>query len=199
MSVIRAFIAINLSQEILRKLDQLITELKEIFAGVPLQWVAAHNIHLTIKFLGDVQVQNLESIKSLLKVEASRYPQFEIHITKLGVFPSISRPRVVWVGVEAPTGLFSLQKGIEEGIARLGYPPEERKFSAHLTLARLSKRATPDDSRYLGEILGNVNVVSLGVTPVQEIHLYQSELNPRGSIYTMLFSAPLKQQNQSSK
>jgi 2'-5' RNA ligase len=193
MNVIRAFIAIDLSQEIIGKLDQLIAEFKGKFPGIPLQWVAAHNIHLTIKFLGDMPVENLEKITSLLQAEAIRHSKFEISIAKLGVFPSRSRPRVIWVGVDTPPELCALQKGIEQETAHLGYSLEDRNFSPHLTLARLSKRATADDSRYLGEILGNVIVGSLGITPVQEIHLYRSELNPHGSIYTSLFSAPLKQ------
>lgn len=192
MNVIRAFIAIDLSQEVIHKLDHFIAGLKEKLAGVPLQWVVTHNIHLTIKFLGDTPIEILEKITNILLVEASRHEQFEMKVAKLGVFPSNTRPRVVWVGIDAPD-LYSLQKGIEGELALIGLPAENRKYSPHLTLARLSKRANSDDSRHLGEFLCHIKGESLGISQVHDIHLYRSELNPRGSIYTRLFSAPLKQ------
>jgi 2'-5' RNA ligase len=191
MVVIRAFIAINLSPEIRHSLDEVSNKLKERLPGVPVRWVPVENIHLTIKFLGDVSVSNLEMLQKLLRVEASQHSPFEFSVGNMGAFPSISRPRVIWVGVEAPDELHTLQHGIEMETARLGYAREKRSYSPHLTLGRVSRNADSADTRRIREVLKNCTVGFLGAARVQEVHLYRSELKPAGAIYTQIFSAPL--------
>jgi 2'-5' RNA ligase len=196
MNLIRAFIAINLSPEIIRGLDQALSQLKERAPGKTVRWVAAGNIHLTIKFLGDVSVANLEMLKSVIRVEANRHVPFEIRVGNLGAFPSFKRPRVVWVGVEAPSELLALQRAIETETRRLGYPPEERPFSPHLTLGRAARNAAVEGVRRLSESLIDMKVGFLGAVTIQEVHLYRSDLQAGGSIYTRLFTAPLSAANQ---
>jgi 2'-5' RNA ligase len=191
MSVVRAFIAIDLSTEIRIRLDHVIAHMKSSMQDTPLRWTPAGNIHLTMKFLGDVSVSNLEILKKILQAESARHHQFEISVGQVGAFPSIHRPRVVWAGVEAPAELAAVQSGIENELARLGYAREEREFSPHLTLGRVSRNATPLEIRGIGDRLGKVKVGYLGATAVKEIHLYKSDLRPEGSQYTRLFSAPL--------
>ena len=145
MSVIRAFIAISLSSEIHQKLDEVIYGLKNRLPKAPIRWVPANNIHLTLKFLGDVSVSNLEILTKMIQAEVSRHEPFEISVGELGVFPSAHRPRVIWVGIEAPQELYSLHHGIETEMHRLGYAAEERPFSPHLTLGRVSRNARADD------------------------------------------------------
>lgn len=193
MNVIRAFIAISLSEEIYNNLDKVLIELKGRLSHAPLRWTPSKNIHLTIKFLGDVSTANLELLTKMLQSEAARHPSFEISVGDLGVFPSMRRPRVVWVGVKAPPELQSLQRGVESEMARLGYAHEERPFSPHLTLGRVSRNANPGDLRQIGEVLESFKVGYLGAACVQAVHLYRSDLQPGGSIYTCLFSAPLIQ------
>jgi 2'-5' RNA ligase len=192
MSVIRAFIAIELSAEIQRALEQVSDQLKGQLGKVPVRWVPVKNIHLTLKFLGDVSPANLEVLEGILLAEASRCAPFEVSIDKLGAFPSTRRPRVIWVGVEAPAELAHLQRALDEATARLGYPPEERGFSPHLTLGRISRNAGNEDVRRIGQVLEGATIGKLGAMQVQKVNLYRSDLQPTGAVYTCLYSANFK-------
>jgi 2'-5' RNA ligase len=191
MNVIRAFIAISLSPEIYRSLDQVMLHLQERLPDAPVRWVVVKNIHLTIKFLGEVSISNLELLTKILHAEASHHQPFEISVGDLGAYPSIKRPRVIWVGVEAPPELHALQRGIETETTRLGYVRENRGFSPHLTLGRVSRSANSLDIRRISDILGNCKVGYLGAARVQGVNLYRSDLQPSGAVYTEIFSAPL--------
>jgi len=173
------------------RLEKLASQLKDRLAGVPIRWVSANNIHLTLKFIGDVSVSNLEMLKKILQAEATRHHPLEISVGGIGAFPSLHRPRVIWVGVEAPQELSNIQVGIEAEMARLGYAREERDFSPHLTLGRVSRNATPAEIRSIGNVLGALKVGFLGAASLAEVHLYKSDLNPDGALYTRLFSTPL--------
>ena len=191
MNVIRAFIAIDLTAEITQKLEQVLAELKARLPANAIRWVAAQNIHLTIKFLGDVAIHKQGPLTKILQTEASRHAAFDIQVGELGVFPNLRRPHVVWIGVKAPPELVVLQNGVESGMAQLGYPPEERPFSPHLTLGRVSRNASPDELRRISDALSKRQVDWLGEVHVQAVHLYRSDLQPGGSIYTRLFTANL--------
>jgi len=193
MSVIRAFIAIDLSPEILHRLEQVSVLLKTRLEGVPVRWALVDNIHLTLKFLGDVSLANVEMLKNILKTEVNEHHAFEISVGGLGAFPSSRRPRVVWVGLEAPAELMAVQNGVESAMARLGYAREERPFSAHLTLGRVSRNAIGRDERLIGEAIEAIKLGFLGVTRVNEVHLYKSDLHPNGAVYTRLSTASLKE------
>jgi len=191
MSVIRAFIAISLSDEIQRSLDQVISNIRGRLPGKPIRWVVSTNIHLTLKFLGDVSISNLELLTKMLVAEVSRHPCFEISVGKLGVFPSIHRPHVIWVGVEAPHELGALHRGIDVEMTRLGYSQEAREFSPHLTLGRVSRSANSQDYQQIAQVLGTCKVGFLGALRVQSVDLYRSDLRPSGAVYTRLHSAML--------
>jgi 2'-5' RNA ligase len=192
MSIIRAFIAIDLTPEIHLRLEEVMVNFKAQLSGVPIRWVPAVNIHLTLKFLGDVSLANLKILTDMLQTEVSGHHQFDISVGGSGAFPSPHRPRVIWVGVEAPPELTTVQNGIETSTAHLGYAREERAFSPHLTLGRVSRNATSQDVRMISKALENVKVGFLGATCVQQVHLYRSDLNPTGAVYSQIFSATLK-------
>ena len=191
MSVIRAFIAIDLAPDIRRKLDQVSFGLKQLMTEGLVRWVSADNIHLTLKFLGDVSVANLETLKEILRQEASACAPFDIRVEELGAFPTLHRPRVIWVNVHGPQELVALQQSIDEETARLGYAREERAFSPHLTLGRVSRRASPGEVRRLGEILASAHPEHPGAMRVDAVHLFRSDLRPSGAVYTCLDTAPL--------
>jgi 2'-5' RNA ligase len=191
MVFIRSFIAINLSSEIEKNLGEVSSKLKERLPDVPVRWVPTPNIHLTIKFLGDVSVSNIEVLKKILKSEAGRHAPFVFSVGHLGAYPSMSRPRVIWVGVEAPAEMHALQRGIDIETARLGYAREKRKFSPHLTLGRVSRGAGSGDINNIRDVLNNCKVGFLGAARVSGVHLYQSELRPNGAEYSRLFTASL--------
>lgn len=193
MSVIRAFIAIELNAEIQKRLDEITAGLKRQLPQVPVRWVPANNIHLTIKFLGDVSLANLEILTDILKTEAAAHQSFEISVGGIGAFPNNHRPRVIWVGVEAPSNLAMIQSAVEAVTARVGYPREERPFSAHLTVGRVSRNAASEEAHLITKVLETNRVGFLGAARVQEICLFRSDLRPSGAVYTRIFSAPLGQ------
>ena len=192
MSVIRAFIAISVSKEIYGRLDAIIADLTERLPDAPLRWVPTRNIHLTIKFLGNVSESNMEVLKNTLQREISSNPSFEISVGRFGAFPSVNRPRVLWVGMEAPKQLFTIQAGVENLAARLGYPKEDRPFSPHLTLARVARNASPQEVRSISQTVSGYEVGFLGAFRVGEIHVYRSDLQRDGAVYTRLFSVGLQ-------
>ncbi len=191
VSVIRAFIAVDLTPEIYQRLEQVSAQIRQRLGEAPVRWAPVENIHLTLKFLGDVSLTNLEMLKKLLQAEVAGHRIFEISVGGIGSFPTIHRPRVVWVGVEAPPELGSLQCGIETEMERLGYAREDRPFSAHLTMGRVSRNATSQEVRKIGEALDSIKVGFLGVAQIREVHLYKSDLKPKGAIYTRIFTTPL--------
>lgn len=191
MSVIRAFIAIDLTDDIRSGLDQVSNKLRQRLDDIPVRWVPVKNIHLTLKFLGEVSLANLEILKKILQSEAANHRLLEVSIGGLGAYPNLRRPRVIWIGVEAPPELAALQRGIEIEMARIGYARENRPFSPHLTLGRVSRTASPQDTRRIGEALEALKVGFLGLVCIREIQLYRSDLKPNGAIYTCLFSTPL--------
>jgi 2'-5' RNA ligase len=191
MSLIRSFIAIELPQSIQQQLDQAIEELHQNMAGSPIRWLSGGNIHLTLKFLGDISLANLEVLKEMIQTEAASHKHFEFSIGGIGAFPSMHRPRVIWTAIESPPALGNLQAGIENCLARLGYAREERPFSPHLTLGRISRSATVSDVRHIADQLQHARVGFIGLVQVREVSLFRSDLRPGGAVYTRLLSAPL--------
>jgi 2'-5' RNA ligase len=193
MSVIRAFIAIELTAEIQNRLDEVTTAFKKQLNGVPVRWVPAGNIHLTLKFLGDVSVANVKILCDILKTEVAGHRPFEDSVGGAGAFPNNRRPRVIWVGVEAPSELTMVQSGVDAAMERLGYAREDRPFSPHLTVGRISRNANSDDTRLISKVLETCRVGFLGAACVQEICLFRSDLQPTGAVYTRIFDAVLSQ------
>lgn len=192
MSVIRAFVAIELSTEIYARLNEVEDQLQERMDAEVIRWVPSQNIHLTLKFLGDVSLANLEVLKKILESEVAKHMPFEISVGELGAFPSIRRPRVIWVGVQAPPDLGLLQHGIETEMAGLGYAPEDREFSPHLTLGRVSRNASSQELKNVGDVLASSKVSYLGATRVTDVNLFRSDLKPGGAVYSKLMVAPLR-------
>jgi RNA 2',3'-cyclic 3'-phosphodiesterase len=190
MNAIRSFIAIELPQAIQQKLDEIMTSLKSPRTST-VRWVPAHNIHLTIKFLGDVSPVNMETLMKMLKAEVSLQRAFSISIAGVGAFPTIHRPRVLWVGITAPPQLASLVRLVEGETEKLGYGTEERPFSPHLTLGRVSQNATPEQVHQVAEALVGLKVGELGTAEVRELLLFKSDLKPTGAEYTPLLKVPL--------
>jgi RNA 2',3'-cyclic 3'-phosphodiesterase len=194
MAVIRAFIAIKLPTEVQHSLEEVVRQFRQRLQTLPgsvVRWVPSENIHLTLKFLGDVSLANLDMLKEMLLTEVKVHPSFEFSVGGVGAFPNARHPRVVWVGVKAPQELPALQSAIENKMEKLGYTREERPFSPHLTLGRVSRNATIQEAHQVGEALQVVKVGFLGLVCAQGVSLFKSDLQPTGSVYTCLLSAPL--------
>jgi len=188
----RAFIALELSEEIKEELSRLEAELKKSDADV--KWVKPENIHLTIKFLGNIQEttegNKIEQIKKILDGISSQTKPFGISLFKLGVFPSLDYPRVIWTGIDKNGNAFAEKIAvlIEEKLEMVGFPKEKRPFSAHLTLGRVRS------GRNKAELKQKVSslVVQIKSCTINHATLFQSTLTPRGAIYTPLYTATFK-------
>jgi RNA 2',3'-cyclic 3'-phosphodiesterase len=191
MNAIRSFIAIELPKTIQQQLDEIISRLKSRHTSA-VRWVPAHNIHLTIKFLGDVSPTNMDMLMNMLKAEVSQQPVFSISVGGLGAFPTPKRPRVLWIGIDAPAQLAGLVHLVEAETVKLGYLSEDRPFSPHLTLGRVSQNATPDQVRQIADALAAEQVGELGRAEVREVVLFKSELRPTGAEYAPLLKVPLQ-------
>ena len=191
MSLLRAFIAVEIPPEIHKAIDSRTASLRAALDSSLVRWVSTSNIHLTLKFLGDVSPANVEMLSQMLSVEVSKHESFAIEFGGLGAFPNPRRPRVIWIGIQAPAALEALQHGIEAAAATLGYPNEERPFSPHLTIGRVRQHASPAGLQKVRNALEETQVGSLGTTQVSAVHLFKSDLKPSGAVYTKLFSAPL--------
>ncbi len=191
MSVIRAFIAIDLPESLYAPLEQVSETLQGKLKDMPIRWVPVPNIHLTLKFLGDVSEKNIRMIREILFAEAASHKQFEVCVGGFGVFPNFTRPRVIWVGVEAPEELNQLYRRIDGETARLGYAPDKRKFNPHVTLGRVSRNANSKEVRFIGGELRNYKLGFLGAARIIEVHLFKSDLSPKGAVYTKLHTAYL--------
>ncbi len=192
--VIRTFIAVDLPPNVLDALGQISSHLQEKLPGTAVRWVNFEKMHLTLKFLGDISRENIEMVEKIIQTEASKHGAMEIGIGGLGAFPKARHPRVIWVGVEAPPDLFDLRRGIEDGVARLGYNYDKYEFTPHLTLGRISRKASARDVRLVGDVLHDFQVGFIGVARIEAVHLYKSDLHPDGAIYSRLYSAKLLDQ-----
>lgn len=191
VDVIRTFIAVDLPPDVLNALGQISSQLQEKLPGTPVRWVDFAKMHLTLKFLGDISKENIGMVEKILQSEASKRQVMEIGIGGIGAFPKTRHPRVIWIGVEAPAELKDLRRGIEDGVARLGYNYDKYEFTPHLTLGRISRKASARDVRTVGNVLNDFQVGFIGVARIDAVHLYQSDLLPEGAKYTRLYSAGL--------
>ena len=181
MERLRTFIAIELPATIREELCGLQEQLRS--PGLSAKWVFRDNIHLTLKFLGPVESGRLPAINSALEESLADEKTFSFNLEGLGVFPSLSRPRVVWVGIdEGKDELKRIAGKIEDALASIGFPKEERRFSAHITLSRVKREAQPGKLREKIEGLD----YSSGPITVSRIVTMKSNLTPEGPIYTRL-------------
>ena len=143
--MLRSFIAVEIPAEIQKAIAYAIASLKNTLPKPLIRWVAPLNVHLTLKFLGDVTPANLERLAETLKVESASHEKFSISIGGLGVFPTERRARVIWIGLDAPLALATLQRRVDAVAAQMGYPKEERPFSPHLTIGRIAQTVSASD------------------------------------------------------
>jgi RNA 2',3'-cyclic 3'-phosphodiesterase len=190
--MLRSFIAIEVPVEIQNAIAHSVAALKNALPKPLVHWVAPQNVHLTLKFLGDVSPSNLKQLAETLKVEAASHDMFSISAGGLGAFPSPRRARVIWVGLDAPPALGTLQNGVESAAAQLGYAQEQRSFSPHLTIGRVGQTVTASDLQQIRTALEATKVGILGTFRAEAVHIFKSELKPGGSVYTRLYSLSMK-------
>ncbi len=192
MGTLRTFIAIELSRELKDGLGRLQESLRGQMPPRSVRWVQPDGIHLTLKFLGDTPEDKLKAIEAALARAAAESAPFSFTVGSLGCFPNARQPRVVWVGLQEPTGaLARLQQAVEAHVAPLGFPTEKRPFSPHLTLGRVQKHASRSEVRQIGEVVAASTVGTLGQMVATAVSYIKSDLRPSGAVYTTLFEAKL--------
>jgi len=188
---LRAFIAVEIPLDIRQDIEHATSNLRR-GTGSLIRWVAVENMHLTLKFLGDIPTANVEVLTQMIRAEADSFNCFDIHLTGIGSFPNPKRPRVIYIGIQAPAELEAFQRQLESATRRLGYNSEERAFAPHLTIGRVRQNIPQDDQQKIRRALEASKIDSPGTAKVNSVHLYKSDLKPTGPVYTKLFSAHLK-------
>ncbi len=177
----RLFIAINLPEGIRQALWETAEPLRA--ARYPIRWVAAASLHLTLKFLGEVDPAREEVIARGMAAAVEGAKPFTLPVSGFGAFPSVQRPRVVWVGLEPVPPLELLQHRLEQEMERVGFPTEGRPFHPHLTLGRVKRDARQSALSGLATDLDSL--VYEAETLVESVDLMQSTLTPQGARYTL--------------
>jgi 2'-5' RNA ligase len=192
MEQVRCFIAIELPEEVKAGLKHLQAQLKS--GDQPgVKWVDPYSIHLTLKFLGSVDVDRLDPITAAMGEAAQGVPPFPLKVEGLGVFPNLRRVQVVWVGVSGEVDkLARLQQRLESNLARLGFAPEGRRFTPHLTLARLRDRASLDERQEFGQLVAGTKFEPAYSFQVDAVSLMRSQLTREGAIYSRISAVELK-------
>lgn len=191
MEQVRAFIAIELPQAAIEGLSAL-REMVQPREHPFVKWVDPGGIHLTLTFLGNVPQERVPRIAAAMEEGASGASPLRLHLGGMGAFPNLRRPRVVWVAVEGDVDrLAALKKGIDQALVPLGFRPEARPFTPHLTLGRVREGATPAEQQRLGQVVSGTEYRVDVSMEVGEVSLMRSRLTPAGAIYSRLAAVAL--------
>ncbi len=192
MEQIRSFIAVELPQEIKVELGRLEDRLAS-GSHAPVKWVDPDNMHLTLKFLGNISPGMTGRITSVIEESVRETHPLNLEIRGLGVFPNPRRVQIVWVGLSGEIDrLGQLQKRIESGLVPLGFKAESRGFTPHLTLARVRDHASPDERQTLGQLVTGARFTTDCKIKVDAINLMRSQLTREGPVYNRISSVALK-------
>ncbi len=192
MEQIRSFIAVELPEELKRDLTAIKLQLQSV-SRAPVKWVDLQGIHLTLKFLGNIDASITGKVTETIEEAVQGVHPFHLGAGGLGVFPSMKRVQVVWVGLSGEVDRLSqLQQRIESGLAPLGFARERRPFTPHLTLARIRDRATQNERQELGKLIADTSFETGCRIRVDTVHLMKSQLTREGPIYSRISSVKLK-------
>ena len=180
--MIRTFVALPIPDNLKEHLGKAIATLGNKNAGV--KWVRAENIHITLKFLGNISEDMITPLSQELDRAVEGFPPLHLGFSACGVFPNLKRPRVIWIGMKGDTALLSeIASSVDAACTGFGIPPEKRPFKAHITLGRLKVPSMVDlETKFIEEEFNATRVI-----------LYKSELLPQGARYTALHTSCLGQ------
>jgi 2'-5' RNA ligase len=182
MARIRCFLAVELPPPTLSKIGKIQDRLQTSRADV--RWVKPDRIHLTLKFFGNIEEEQVTHISSVMEAAAAQRTSFALSIEGLGAFPSSRNPRVIWLGLQGwEENLLPLQRDLEARLEAIGFPPEERSYRPHLTLGRVKSLK---EKRDLVDLIERERDVNIGSFVVDRLVLFRSDLRPTGPIYTPL-------------
>jgi 2'-5' RNA ligase len=183
----RLFIALELEPSVRKRLRETQESLRRNMDGGWVRWVQPDGIHLTLKFLGEVEASRVEGVNSAVEAQASRQPSCRFTVGGVGAFPNPERARVLWVGIrDAEDGVRGLQAGLEGALSQLGFEREGRRYTPHLTLGRVRDGTGRDSLARLAEALAAYTPPEPMQTSSETVMLVSSELRPGGPIHTIL-------------
>jgi 2'-5' RNA ligase len=192
MEQVRCFVAVELPEEVKSGLGDIQARLRS-GSQAPVKWVDPYGVHLTLKFLGGVDGDKITPISAAMAEAARGIVPFSLKVEGLGAFPNLRRVQVVWVGVSGEVDrLAELQQRLESNLAELGFAPEKRRFTPHLTLARVRDRASLAEREGLGQLIAATKFEAAAGFPVKEVSLMRSQLTREGALYSRLSAAALK-------
>lgn len=187
MAEIRSFIAAAISPALITRLATVQQQLRH--AGASVAWVRPEGMHLTLKFLGALPAERVPAIGDALEHVAGAFSSIDVSVDGAGAFPTLSRARVIWVGIGAGgDALCALAAAVDEATAALGFPREPRSFTPHLTLGRVK---SPEGLDRLIPLVQALASEHFGTMTVRSIDLMRSDLAPAGARYTVLRRLPL--------
>ncbi len=191
--MVRTFVAITLEPEVLQALEGVQTRLHALDGGRACRWIDTEGIHLTLHFLGDVPQARLSSVFDAVARGCQGFGPFDISIVGLGCFPNTRQPRIVWAGVHEEMGhLVGLQRSIGHELDQVGYPPERRPYTPHLTIGRVRRDAAPAEVAALGQSVAAQPQEVLAQMCVQCVQVIKSDLRPSGAVYTIMATTDLR-------
>ena len=186
---IRAFIAVDLPDEIRQSIRDIQQQLRS--EKLDFRWVDPANIHLTIKFLGDIEPENSAAVCDAMKKAVDRVRPFKLHSKGFGGFPGLNRPRVIWTGIGGETAILEkLATDLDAHLADLGFEKEARRYKGHLTLGRAKGAVNPVQ---MLNAASRFKDFRSGDFIAQELVLFKSTLKPGGPVYENIFAAALDQ------
>ena len=185
--LLRLFIAIELPDAAREALSTLQKRLQAADTARVIRWSSIDGIHLTLKFLGDVPPDRVPEITAGLTAATAGHTPFDLTVAGVGCFPTLRKPRVVWAGSGGNSAaLHALRDAVEQHIAPLGYPTDERPFSPHFTLGRARQEAASSALATFGAQIGKLEVGTLYSWRVDDLSLMRSDLKPSGAVYTQV-------------
>jgi len=190
MQTIRTFFAIELPTPTLEQIEKESYDLKN---SIPwkIKWVAIGSMHITIKFIGEFNLEHQSSIQKDLRSHLSGLGEIKISFEKMGVFPNIKNPRVAWLGLNDPGQLIELARTVNLVSSNYGYPQEKRSFSPHLTIGRVRNNVSSRDREVIGRMIINYRSVKIEPFITNRLSFIKSLLTPKGPVYSTLFKTPL--------
>ena len=188
---IRSFIAIPVPSAGKQALEDAVKRLDSELGG-SVRWVRPEGIHLTLKFMGEIQPEMVERVLAALPPVAAQFSPIELSISGLGVFPNSRRPRVLWAGVHGDLDILSaLQLAVDDAVGKLVVPKEQRAYSPHLTLGRVRRDVPEGRLRKIGQVVADGEFTGSSSWTAETVNLMRTELDPSGSRHYLVGSASI--------